>query len=145
MATAGYDRVLVLQALGQIGTFKGCDKRQLDLIADAVKRRTKVASGDALCREGDEAESWWVVLGGSGQVDVGGQTVGTVTANQAVGELAVFDSHPRSATVTATEDLDVLEFSGEHLVDALRREPQLAINLLSTAADRLRKTNTLVG
>ncbi len=145
MATAGYDRVLVLEALSRIGTFKGCDKRQLGLVADAVRGRSKVKSGEVLCREGDPADGWWVVLAGSGQVEVGGQSVGTVTADQAVGELSSFDSSPRSATVTAVEDLDVLEFSGDNLVEAVRNEPQLGINLLSTAAERLRATNRLVG
>lgn len=145
MATAGYERVLVLEALGRIGTFKGCDKRQLGLVADAVKGRSKVKSGDALCREGDPAEGWWVVLDGSGQVEVDGQSVGTVEANQAVGELSIFDSQPRSATVTAIDDLDVLEFSGDNLVAAVLAEPQLGVNLLSTAAGRLRATNALVG
>jgi CRP/FNR family cyclic AMP-dependent transcriptional regulator len=145
VATTGYERVLVLEALGRIGTFKGCDKRQLGLVADAVQGRSTVKSGEVLCREGDPADSWWVVLKGSGRVDVGGTSVGTVTADQSVGELAIFDSQPRSATVTATEDLDVLEFSGSNLVDAIRTEPQLGINLLGTAAERLRATNLLVG
>lgn len=144
MATAGYERVLVLEALGRIATFKGCDKRQLGLIADALRGRTTVKSGEVLCREGDSSDGWWVVLGGSGQVEAGGQRVGTVSADQAVGELSVFDSEPRSATVTAIDDLDVLEFSGGTLVDAVRAEPQLGINLLATAAGRLRATNRLV-
>lgn len=144
MATAGYERVLVLEALGRIGTFKGCDKRQLGLVADAVKGRSKVKSGEVLCREDEPADSWWVVLDGSGQVEVAGQVVGTVGADQSVGELSVFDSSPRSATVTAVDDLDVLEFSGDNLVEAIRSEPQLGINLLSTAAERLRATNRLV-
>jgi CRP-like cAMP-binding protein len=134
----------VLEALGRIGTFKGCDKRQLGLVADAVRGRSTVKSGDVLCSEGETADGWWVVLSGSGQVDSGGHTVGTVSANQAVGELAIFDDQPRSATVTAVDDLDVLEFSGGNLVEAIRSEPQLGINLLSTAAERLRATNRLV-
>jgi CRP-like cAMP-binding protein len=137
--------VLVLEALGRIGTFKDCEKRQLDLVADAFKGRSTVKSGDTLCREGEAADGWWVILGGTGQVEVAGQSVGTVAANQAVGELSIFDSQPRSATVTADGDLDVLEFSGDNLVAAVLAEPQLGVNLLSTAAGRLRATNSLVG
>lgn len=145
MANAGYERVLVLEALGRIDTFKGCDKRQLDLVADSMRKRSTVSSGEALCTEGEPADSWWVVLDGSAAVSVGGSTVGTVGVNQAVGELATFSSEARSATVTADGDLDVLEFGGDKLVDAIRAEPQLGINLLATAADRLRATNSLVG
>lgn len=145
MATAGYERVLVLDALSRIGTFKNCDKRQLGLVADAIERRTIVKSGQTLCQQGDTSDTWWVVLGGSGEADVDGTVVGTIGADTAVGELSLFDGEPRSATVTATADLDVLEFSGDNLVEAIRSEPQLGINLLGTAAQRLRATNALVG
>lgn len=143
MGVAGYERVLVLEALGKVGTFQNCDKRQLGLIADAIKGRTTVKSGEVLCSEGDPADSWWVVLGGSADVTVDGTTVGTVGADRALGELSFFDGEPRSATVTAAEALDVLEFDGAHLVDAIRDEPQLGINLLATAAQRLRALNRL--
>lgn len=143
MAT-GYERVFVLEALVKTSTFKDCDKRQLGLVADAVKGRSTVKSGDVLCREGDPAQSWWIVLGGSADISVGGTSVGTVGADTALGELSHFDGEPRSATVTAADDLDVLEFSGANLVEAIRHEPQLGINLLSTAADRLRALNRLI-
>ena len=134
----------MLEALGKIGTFKNCDKRQLGLIADAVEGRSTVESGEALCREGDDGDAWWVVLGGTAEVSVGGTPLGSVGAGTAVGELSPFDGEPRSATVTAIDDLDVLAFSGENLVEAIRTEPQLGINLLSTAAQRLRAINRLI-
>jgi CRP-like cAMP-binding protein len=144
VASSGYERVLVLEVLSKIEPFAGCDKQELGLVADAVVGRTTVAAGDDLCVEGDVAEQWWVVVGGRADVASGGVKVGSVTTNEAVGELSLFDDSPRSATVTAAEPLDVLIFDKSTFVAAIGAAPSLALALLRSASRRLRATNALV-
>lgn len=144
MAPTGYERALVLEALSHLETFKDCDKRDLGLLADAVSGRHNLADGETLCVEGQPAESWWVVLEGNGDVTSGGTKVGSVSTNESVGELALFDDGPRSATVTAVGELDVLEFAKSHFIDAILAAPQLGVNLLRSAAGRLRAANELI-
>ncbi len=144
MAVSGYERVLVLEALGKVETFKGCDTDALGLLADSVGGRTTIKAGDALCTEGDAADNWWIVLEGTAGVSSGGTEVGTVNANESVGELALFDGAPRSATVTALGDLDVLVFDKGSFLDVVSTSPPLALTMLSAAAQRLRATNALV-
>lgn len=143
MSVAGYDRVLVLDVLERIGTFRHCDKRHLGLIADAVKGRKRLHDGAVLCEAGDDPHTWWVVLEGTADVELDGRKVGSVAKDEAVGELSAFDHQPRSATVIARGDLDVLEFDSTKLLDAIREEPQLGINLLAIAAERLRAADQI--
>ena len=81
---------------------------------------------------------------GSAEVVANGKSVGSIGRYEAVDELALFDDQPRSATVTAREDLDVLAFDKANFVEVIRSSPALAVTLLRSAARRLRETNALV-
>jgi CRP-like cAMP-binding protein len=143
MAT-GYERAFVVQVLGSMATFEGCSQEDLQLLGDAVEERSLVKTGEALCTEGDDADRWWVVVAGRADVTANGKSVGSIGKYEAVGELALFDDQPRSATITATEDLDVLVFDKANFVEVIRSSPALAVTLLKSAARRLRATNALV-
>lgn len=140
----GYERAFVMQVLGSMTTFEGCSQQDLQLLADAVEGRSLVKAGDALCTQGDAADRWWVIVSGRAQVVTNGTSVGSIGEYEAVGELALFDDQPRSATVTAREDLDVLAFDKANFVEVIRTSPALALTLLKSAARRLRQTNALV-
>jgi CRP-like cAMP-binding protein len=143
MAT-GYERAFVMQVLGSLTTFEGCRQEDLQMLADAVEGRSLVETGDALCTEGDDADRWWVVISGRAEVIANDKSVGSIGEYEAVGELALFDDQPRSATIKATEDLDVLVFEKANFVEVVRSSPALAVTLLKSAARRLRETNALV-
>jgi len=144
VAASGYDRVLILNVLNSIEPFKGGEAQDLALVADAVSGRVTVKAGDSLCAEGEVAETWWVVLDGDAEVTSGGKKIGTIGKNETVGELALFDGGPRSGTVTAVNDLDVLVFDKSTFIDAIAASPPLGLALLQSAARRLRATNALI-
>jgi CRP-like cAMP-binding protein len=145
MAGVGYERTLMLEFLHELDTFKGCDERALELVADAFSGRHILAPGEVLCTEGGSATSWWVVLEGSADVTVGGTHVGSVARRDTVGELALFDDlSTHSASVVADERLDVLEFDKAPFIDTVRTSPDLALSLLREAARRLRAANALL-
>ena len=135
---------MTLEVLGRVGMFAGCSRDDLGPLADAVTQQKVVRAGDVLCREGDDVGAWWVVLSGRAEVTVGGAAVGSVGPDETVGELALFAGGSRSATVTATADLDVLEFGRAGFLDVVAATPPLALTLLEEAARRLRATNALV-
>ena len=54
------------------------------------------------------------------------------------GEMAVFDNMPRSATVVAEEDCELLIISRENIANQIKRNPQIAFKLLSDMSKRLR-------
>lgn len=60
------------------------------------------------------------------------------------GEMSLLDGKPRSATVTAVEDTELLVLQRDDFLAMLDRNPQLALRMLETMATRLRKTDRRV-
>jgi sigma-B regulation protein RsbU (phosphoserine phosphatase) len=56
------------------------------------------------------------------------------------GEMALVDNSPRSATVTATTDVDVLEVDEATFTEVLQASPELALTLLRHSVTELRKS-----
>lgn len=140
----GYERAFVIEVLGSLATFEGCSRQDLELLADAVEGRSLIAAGETLCNEGDAADRWWVVISGRAEVVANGHAVGSIGKYETIGEVALFDDQPRSATITASEDLDVFAFDKANFLEVVRSSPALAITLLRSAARRLRTTNSLI-
>ncbi|HEY3494693.1 MAG TPA: GGDEF domain-containing protein [Polyangiaceae bacterium] len=65
----------------------------------------------------------------------------TLHAGESVGELALIDGRPRSATVVARQYARVLEVSAETFWSLIRTSHQAALNLLGMLAERLRGNN----
>src|SRR5499427_10856628 len=61
-----------------------------------------------------------------------------------VGELAVLDGLPRSASVVALRDSELLFVSNEKFHECARKHPDLYPHLLTLLASRLRETNDIV-
>ena len=68
-----------------------------------------------------------------------------VGPGEIIGELALFDPGPRSSTVTAVSQTELLSLKHDDLIAWLEDRPQAAMNLLRALAQRLRRTNETVG
>jgi CRP-like cAMP-binding protein len=77
------------------------------------------AKGSVLMREGDIGQQAFVIVHGAVEVSLRGRTLANLGPGEVVGEMALMDGEPRSATVVALEDtktlvasrLDFAEFS----------------------------------
>lgn len=57
------------------------------------------------------------------------------------GEMTLFDGKPRSATVIAAEETELLLLRRADFIDLLERNPQMAVKMLAELAGRLRKAD----
>jgi CRP-like cAMP-binding protein len=60
-----------------------------------------------------------------------------------VGELSLMDGEPRSATVTAVTDLEVLELDRRELTKLMKKVPSVLRKLLESMAQRVRDMDAL--
>src|SRR5436305_15037757 len=94
--------------LGRVSIFSGLTPEQLaDLASVAVPRRW--AAGEVIFREGDAGDTCYVVQEGCVRVlrnHTDGRTItlAELRSGALFGELAMFDTEHRSATVEAAED-----------------------------------------
>lgn len=123
--------------LQRIGIFTGCSSSDLALLARAADELS-LPSGTELTRQGDIGREAFVLLTGRAEVRRDGTTVAQLGPGDVVGELSLLDGGPRSATVVAGTDLDVLVLSRPAFHAVLDEIPTLAHRLLVTLARRLR-------
>lgn len=116
----------------------------------ASMRRRNVGSGDKVFAQGENGDTMVVVLDGILRVEVTDMngntaTVGKVEAGEVVGEMAVIDPAPRSASVVAATDCELLELSRADLMGLRRRAPSAAAaivgGIIGDVTRRLRNVN----
>ena len=99
-----------VEALRSVELFRNCSDRVLSDIAGLVSE-SHFAADEVLCREGHIGRQAFVILDGEAAVDISGTRVGTLGPGKVVGEMALIDHGPRSATVTALSPMTVLTLS----------------------------------
>ena len=113
-----------------------------DMIDD-VALETRLAAGEMLFEQGDEASALYGLIEGALEVSVlsldGRKLALNVLRPGALfGEIALFDPGERTATVVATEPSIVKRVDYDNVLDRVREEPELAIDLIHLAGQRMR-------
>ena len=142
MAVDSWGRTKKMDLLGQMSLFSACTRRELGQVA-ALTVGTELRSGAVLTRQGVAGALAYVIASGHAEVTRNGRRLATVGPGAVVGELSLIDGEPRSATVRASTDLEVLEIAKRDLDKMLRRVPSVRRKLLESLAGRLRATDTL--
>ena len=60
------------------------------------------------------------------------------------GELSLLDGKGRSATIVADSDVELSVLKQELFLDLLYREPKIAVELMATLVERLRKADEMI-
>jgi len=96
--------------------------------------------GERLIEEGDQSDSMFIMLRGSAAVSVAqngtGVRVGLMRPGDCFGEISLLTGEPRSATVRAEADCEVLEISKPVMAEVLRESPQCLTALSELLAKR---------
>jgi CRP/FNR family cyclic AMP-dependent transcriptional regulator len=134
--------------LAQIPLFQGLADEDRETLAQRLTEKN-VKAGDAVFSQGDAGSSMYLVRSGAVQVflpsrDAPPVVLKDVRTGEYFGELALFDSKPRSASVRALVDTVLLELTREELAEHLGRSPRAAMTILSEMAERLRETNAML-
>src|SRR5688500_20213875 len=128
--------------LARVPVFEELAEHDLRRVADvAVPGRFR--AGEVIVREGDDSDTCYVVNAGHARAlrehaDGRQITLATFGPGDIFGELAMFDAERRSATVEATDDLEVLGILGGDMRRLLRRHPDMAVKLVISLGRRLR-------
>ena len=112
--------------------------RDRDLVALAsLFDEARVDAGRVLIREGASGREMFLVVEGQAAVTLRGDFIATVGPGEFVGEMAVFERAPRSATVTALTPMRLL-VAGSQSFGTLLAHPAMLRRLATTLARRLR-------
>jgi CRP-like cAMP-binding protein len=101
--------------------------------------------GQILFKEGEKSNGMFLVRKGELQVFVtqGSKEVNlaVVGAGGMIGEMALFDQKPRSASVRAKEECEVSHITNDDFVNLMKQIPKWFVGLMTTLSGRLRTTN----
>lgn len=114
------------------------------LTGQDIEARTFKA-GSTIFREGDEANELFVIKSGKVQIQIGNRTISELGAESIFGEMALIDSEPRSATVTAVTDVELVPVSEKQFLFLVSQTPYFALKVMRVLAQRLRVTNKTFG
>lgn len=110
---------------------------------------TVYRSGEVIVREGEPGNCMYVVQAGQVEVvrDEGGRErrLGVIGEASFFGEMAIFETETRSATVRALGDVRVLTIDKRTVLRRIKEDPLLALNLLKTLSARLRQAHSAHG
>ncbi len=94
-------------------------------------------AGKVLTREGQQGYEFFIVLEGEVEVRHRDRLVATRGPGEYVGEIALLDKRPRSATVVATTPVLVEVLSRREFMGLLAEAPELSEQIMATMAQRL--------
>ena len=127
-----------LEHLAEIPLFSALSKRDLARIAKASNEIT-VQAGHVLVDQGDAGREAFLIIEGTATVKRNGRKVGTLGPGNSIGEMALLDHGPRTATVTADTELTALVLSAREFAGVIEEVPGLAQKLLGELAARVRE------
>ncbi|MFN0062400.1 MAG: Crp/Fnr family transcriptional regulator [Myxococcaceae bacterium] len=131
------ERVLFLKSVELFSQIPGEDLAQLALIATEETRERD----EEVVHEGDPGDALYLVLEGSVRVHRGGRTIAEIHERECFGEMSLLDSEPRSATVTALNDVSLLKIQRDDFQEMMAEKPEIASGVIKVLSRRLREAN----
>lgn len=142
MATSTEDTIALLT---RVPTFEMLGQEELSHVAElAVPRRFE--PGRVIFREGDESDTCYVVRSGHARAireHADGRTIALSTfgPGSIFGELAMFESERRSATVETIDGLEAVAILGADMRRLMRDNVEVALGVVVSLGRRLRAAN----
>jgi CRP-like cAMP-binding protein len=105
-------------------------------------------SGDVLIKEGEEGDSFFVLTSGSVEVRTGETLLAQLEAGAAIGEMALIDPAPRTASIRANTGGTLIEITKDSFEESILFGDQISLKVLQslseTILDRLVLLNTAI-
>lgn len=128
--------------------FQGLPDDVLEALAQKMTHQ-KLATNEVLFRRGDQGDSLYIIDEGRIKIVREEGQGGEVILNhcgpgEAIGEMSLFDQEPRSATVVAVTDSQVLQLKREAFFELIDQRPDVSLVLLQSLSSRLRFASTYI-
>ena len=136
------EQIDIPSLLRQVPLFSNMEEGDLQRLAPVVHRKA-VPKAQVLFSEGDPGDELLVVIEGSIKVEINSEdgkelTLAILRPYQFVGELALLDDFPRSATVVTLEDCKFLVISKADFHRVVEAYPRMCLPILRTLSRRVR-------
>ena len=134
-----------IELLKNIPLFSELSSGELGELVELSEKR-RYPKGSIVLYKGDEGQVIYLILKGKVNVDLideNGKEIilSTLKSGNYFGEMSAFDQMPRSATIITVEDSEFLVISQKIITDQIKKNPKIALKLLSEMSRRLREAD----
>jgi CRP-like cAMP-binding protein len=131
------DKVMALKA---VNIFSNLPEHILAEIAEIIDIE-EYTEGETIINKGDIGNSMYLIRKGKVKVHDGDKIFARLNENDIVGELSLLAPVPRTANVTATENLVLFKIEREYFMDLLYEEPELMHGIMEVLVNRIMHLN----
>lgn len=132
-------RVLLAES---VRLFSGLSSAELDDLL-ALSLPVSIKARQTVCHKGEAGDALYILI--SGKLKVAAQSedgreaiLAILEDGETFGEMSLLDARPRSASVVAVQDSELLVIKRQDFLQYLERQPKVAIALLGILCERLR-------
>lgn len=126
-----------LDFLRGVPLFTGCTKGNLSRISRLVDE-VDLPAGRELIRQGRIGNEFFVIVKGTVEVFRDGRLIDTLGPGDFLGEIALIDHRPRTATAVCKTDCTLLVLAHREFHTLLEDSPGIATAVMRSLAERLR-------
>ena len=126
-----------LELLRGVPLFAGLDQKALEAIGKIAEER-EVDAGTALTHEGRHEGYFFVIVSGTVRIERGGKVLNTMRDGDFLGEIALLDGGPRTATAVAETACRLLVMTYQRFQQLLDTAPEVRTAVMEEVGQRLR-------
>lgn len=134
------DKMLFLK---RVSIFSGMTLEQIRVLTSHLEEQ-HFLPGEVIILEGDFSQELYILVSGRVRIvkdwsGVHERTLALLTQGDFFGEMAIFESAPRSATVVAEEEAELLVLSPDKFKQTIYQKPDMAFEIFRELSARLRR------
>ena len=132
-----------VQCLKQIDLFEFFSDKDLFGLAEKISE-VNLSPSENLFNEGEPGKEMYIILKGSLKVFKESRSITMVNPGDYIGEMAIIEDKPRSATVQAVGQCLMLELKSDQFREYLARQPKSLVSMMKTLSRRIRQDTELI-
>ena len=127
-------------ALRGVPLFADLDEREIQAVA-ILAHEAAFKAGEVLMLEGEPGDAFFVIVDGTVRIEHGQRAIRSLTAGGYLGEIALYDRRPRTATATCVTDVRALAIRAHEFerlmqtLPAVDRRVRAAVDRRTRSAD----------
>jgi len=118
------------------------DSRASAFLTRFASDQRPFSAGQTIFSEGQAGDVMYIVKEGEVDIVVHGKTVETIRSGDIVGEMALIDRHPRSASAVARTDCQLVPIDEKRFTFLVQQTPYFALEVMRVMARRLRQMDS---
>ena len=120
-----------------VDLFRDISGEEVSHVAQIAEER-EFGKEQVIFEEGDAGDSMFIIVDGAVRIHKGEKEIAVLSKGKFIGEMALLDQEPRSASITTTEETMLLEINGEDFYDLMASRMEIMQGIVKVLTQRLR-------